>query len=1609
MTLRWTRIEKFLRRARLSRQLNVSQDARRQSEVRFRALIENVSDGVMLLSADGKRTFVSASTERMLGYSSAELLGRNFLELIHPDDLAAAQNAFDQFAQTPGGSVTMQLRYRHKDGTWLWIEGVGKNLLGDPDVQAIVVSYHNVTERKQAEETITLQKVLFQQLFANAPIGIAMVDDQDRIQNVNHAFEITFQYRLEEIAGRQINDVIVPVNRREEASQLSSYVLHGTTVQRETVRQRKDGSPVPVEIYGVPILRDGKTVGVYAIYVDITEPTRAEQALRESEDRYRDLVETSPVITILHNLQGQVVSANPAAAQLLGYTTHEITRLNVRDGLAPPVRDQFESYLAAVQKDGTASGLMRVQTRTGETRLLEYTSTLRTEGVATPIVRSMARDVTELKRAERAQAHLTRQMAALYETSLEINSQTDLIQLLPTIVRRAADLLNARMGALYLMQPDNETLKLVVSHNLPGNYVGTTLRLDEGLSGRVAQTGQPVMVDDYKTWEGQVAAYSKESFRRVLGVPLKSGSRMIGVLNITDSEKTGPYQEEEIRLAGLFADQAAIALENARLFAETKRRADEFAALHETTRGLAELHDLQGLLEAIVQRAITLLAGSGGGMYLYDGARGDLQVVAATHASTPVGTRLEMGEGMAGRVAQTRQPLIVDDYRTWPHRSPKYAGTPPTAVIEVPMLFGGELIGVLVVEEDQKTTRKFTEEDARLLSLFATQAASVVHNARLLAETQRRADEFAALYQVTQDLAIQTDLTDLLQTIIARATALLHAPSGAIFLYDAPRGEVELAVAKDYPLPLHLRLKLGEGMAGRVAQARQPLIVDDYRAWEHRSPKAEGVPFRASLDVPMIFGGELIGVLDLSEMGESERKYSEDNARLLSLFAAQAASAVYNARLLQQTQQRAEQLALLYDALLTLNRAIEPRQVIEHLLEIANQSVHSERADFYRYDPTQRLLTFESGSRYEAPLAAALRALKFAEGEARGLMGLVAAERTPLYLPDTHADPRWIPVDPTIRSALWVPVEREQQLFGVLVMTSARRDAFSPADQRLVALFANQVAVALERAHLFQAEQNRRAELSALYDLSRALADTDALDPIFDLVARRAVETLHVTFARLALVEGDMLAVQAARSLRTLSHDLGLGRRGVLTNLPCCQRALDQNEPTLLAAADSAIGANERAFVLLDPAKTLCLVPLRAGGQTFGLLMLGEARRPEREPFTPEKTRLARSIGDQAASAIHRPNLREQTEHRLRQLQALHTIDMTITASLDLNVTLSVLLAQAVAQLNAAAADVLRFNPHTQMLAYLAGHGFRSKAIEHSQVRLGSEYAGRAALERRTVSEPNLRAQRETLLRGFLCTDEDFVSCVCIPLIAKGEIKGVLEIFYRAPFSPGPDWLALGDTLGTQAALAMDNAELFDNLQRSNLELALAHDATIEGWARTLELRDKESAGHTQRATELTLRLARALGVPESQLIHMRRGALLHDVGKMSIPDVLLHKRGALTAEQERIVRDHPYKAYEISRRPSTCAPPSIFRSVITKTGMAAAIRADLPENRFRWRRAFSRLPSRGMRSRSGSPINPPRRQSKHANTFAPWQESCLTRASCGCSCKWWKPPEMKT
>lgn len=277
-----------------------------------------------------------------------------------------------------------------------------------------------------------------------------------------------------------------------------------------------------------------------------------------------------------------------------------------------------------------------------------------------------------------------------------------------------------------------------------------------------------------------------------------------------------------------------------------------------------------------------------------------------------------------------------------------------------------------------------------------------------------------------------------------------------------------------------------------------------------------------------------------------------------------------------------------------------------------------------------------------------------------------------------------------------------------------------------------------------------------------------------------------------------------------------------------------------------------------------------------------------------------------------RKQAEEKIQRQLQKINALRAIDRAINSSLDMRVTLDIVLQQVVSQLGVDASAILLFNPYAQTIEYAASRGFRSNALRHTELKLGEGYAGRVFLERETIHIPDLMGVGGKLAQALFLAKEEFVDYYGTPLIVKGEVRGVLEIFQRSSLKPDAEWMHYLETLAGQAAIAIDNAQLFNSLQRSNIDLIMAYDATIVGWSRAMDLRDKETEGHTRRVTELSLRLADLMGLSEVEQAHIRRGALLHDMGKLAVPDSILFKTGELTDEEWEKMRQHPQFAYDM-------------------------------------------------------------------------------------------------
>ncbi len=272
----------------------------------------------------------------------------------------------------------------------------------------------------------------------------------------------------------------------------------------------------------------------------------------------------------------------------------------------------------------------------------------------------------------------------------------------------------------------------------------------------------------------------------------------------------------------------------------------------------------------------------------------------------------------------------------------------------------------------------------------------------------------------------------------------------------------------------------------------------------------------------------------------------------------------------------------------------------------------------------------------------------------------------------------------------------------------------------------------------------------------------------------------------------------------------------------------------------------------------------------------------------------------------------DQIAKQFERLQALRTIDIAITASLDLKHTMNIFLDQVASQLKADAIDVLLYNRYSHKLEFASGKGFMSDAVKYSRLGLGEGLAGKVAKDRRTINVMDLQGKGSEFTRHLMAEEEGFVTYFGVPLVAKGNVLGVMEIYQRSLFEPDDDWVDFLGALAGQAAIAIDNASLFNDLKDSHDNLVMAYETTIEGWARALDYRDKETEGHSRRVAELTLEVAREMNVSEQDLVHIHRGALLHDIGKIGVPDEILLKADSLTDEEWKTMKKHPEFARDL-------------------------------------------------------------------------------------------------
>lgn len=578
--------------------------------------------------------------------------------------------------------------------------------------------------------------------------------------------------------------------------------------------------------------------------------------------------------------------------------------------------------------------------------------------------------------------------------------------------------------------------------------------------------------------------------------------------------------------------------------------------------------------------------------------------------------------------------------------------------------------------------------------------------------------------------------------------------------------------------------------------------------------------------------------------------------------------------------------------------------LIEKVTQILGETIFSDYFGFNIYDKQKHWLFPHTSYR-----GISVGQLKAGSSASSGITGRAFKTGEPQLVDDVTKDKDYLKFREATRSEIAVPIIVSGETFGVINSESIEEGFFKQDDLKLLVSISNQLATIIEKIQLREKQLQRTKELTGLYETALAtssILDSKSLYEKLYLQVKELFPLNSFLIARSDAVDGSIEITFAMEEDKLLGDLVGQifskENSGLLGWMILNKKSFFSSDIT---ADTLPVDSPQNG----KPTKAWLGVPLIVKGYAIGAISVQSF---EADAFNENHLRLLESIAAQIAIALDNARLLEQTQEQINRLAALHDIDLVINSSLDLRVTLNILLDQVVDKLNIDAASVLLFNPRTQMLEYTAGRGFRTHSIEHYSLRMGEGISGQAAMERHLIQALNLDELDDSVAYANIMHEEGFSSYFSVPLIAKGQVKGVLDIFNRKPLNPDQEWFNFLETLGGQAAIAIDNTTLLEDLHRTNVELTLAYDTTLEGWSKALDMRDRETEGHTLRVTELTVQIAQQMGIPEDDIIHLRRGSLLHDIGKMGIPDSILLKPGPLDDEEWKVMRNHSSLAYNL-------------------------------------------------------------------------------------------------
>jgi HD-GYP domain-containing protein (c-di-GMP phosphodiesterase class II) len=663
---------------------------------------------------------------------------------------------------------------------------------------------------------------------------------------------------------------------------------------------------------------------------------------------------------------------------------------------------------------------------------------------------------------------------------------------------------------------------------------------------------------------------------------------------------------------------------------------------------------------------------------------------------------------------------------------------------------------------------------------------------------------------------------------------------------------------------------------------------------------------RSIAAAPILIDKEWWGLIGF-ENHIHERVFSREVIEAIRLVAHTIGAAIQHAIKESSLFEKASRTDALVKTAARLNTRLEPESVIDTVCIEAAQSIRAQSVSIYLYNEESQALHCAGGINLIEDCFNAFEPIPL-----QTLNHFLGLNGAPILLRDPEAIQRFFhaPVHETLHSSNIISLVFlfDQKLIGILniYLEDAQRILTAEELEYLEGL-THEAALAINNARLLLAEKIRSKELATLYDLSVNLNKSLSVEESLEISLSSVQDLLEADAGMIILHDTSKSTLSVPFATGYLAANTG-HVFGWQENKELYSEASARTETTTDISTRFGLFSGLKGIKLCAAATT---IPLISGNEAVGILVVTRKKNGEPKSLSPFDQRLLQAIGELAGTTIRKAQFYEDGQRRLTFLQSLRTIDIEISTNLELDSTLSVVLDEVLANLQVDAVAVLVIDPSKGKLKFGTQKGFMDKALYKDYLERGESYAELAAFDRRMFILPDIRSKQTNFTNSQLFQTEIFIAYAAVPLLAKGQVRGVLEVFGKRPFSAHQEWLEFLETLAGQTAIAIEHTSLFENLQKTNADLLNAYDVTIEGWSTALDLKDSDTEGHTRRVAEMTERLAIALGVPEKELIHLRRGALLHDIGKMGVPDNILRKPGPLTEEEWAVMKKHPVYAYE--------------------------------------------------------------------------------------------------